>query len=69
MPRPVPDMHLTLPPRPQVAQLSEARDRLQQQVAQLEASLSDVDTRKQVELLQAQYDQVRQLGMHSVPTG
>jgi hypothetical protein len=42
----------------QVVQLSEARDRLQQQVIQLEAALQDVDTRKQMNLLQAQYDQV-----------
>ncbi|KAJ9530570.1 hypothetical protein QJQ45_012490, partial [Haematococcus lacustris] len=41
----------------QVEQLSSAKERLQQQVSQLEAALGDVDFKHQMALLQTQYEQ------------
>jgi uncharacterized protein (DUF3084 family) len=42
----------------QITQLTTAREKLQQQVAELEAALTDVDTRRQMELLRTQHEQV-----------
>ena len=46
----------------QIAQLTAARDKLHDQVTQLEAALQDVDTKKQMGLLRTQYEQVGSKG-------
>lgn len=53
----------------QVAQLSQARDQLQAQVNQLEAALQDVDTKRQMELLKTQYEQVNSCWALTVAPG
>jgi hypothetical protein len=48
----------------QISQLTLERDQLQRRVSELEAAVQDVDTRKQLELLQVQHNQV-----HTLPLG
>ena len=42
----------------QIAALQQSKEQLQRQAAELEATLNDVDTRKQLELLKTQFEQV-----------
>lgn len=43
----------------QISQLTAAKDKLQEQNTQLEAAIQDVDTKKQMDLMRTQYEQVR----------